>query len=236
MFTAIDYRREYRFSKLDRCDLLPDPIDQFQHWFGKAAGDGSGGRLRRFSVDLYKAFHALFTGKSVEPNAVALATADVARRPSVRIFLIKNFDASGFTFFTNYQSRKGRDLSANPWAALVFYWPNLERQVCIRGSVAPLSRAESEEYFRSRPRESRIAAWASDQSANLADRATLETRWKQIKQEFRGRDVPLPPFWGGYLLKPDRIEFWQGRPSRLHDRFCYCRIGESNWNLSRLAP
>jgi pyridoxamine 5'-phosphate oxidase len=230
-----DLRREYSLSTLDRPDLAPDPIDQFQKWFGQAAGN-RGSRLRKFGVALYKAFHGLFTGYSVEPNAMALATADIDGHPSVRTVLLKGADAGGFTFFTNYQSRKGRELATNPWAAFTFYWPDLERQVCVGGSVTQLAREESERYFRSRPRESRIAAWASDQSAVVPDRAALEARWRQIEEQFHGKDIPLPPFWGGYLLSPYRIEFWQGRPGRLHDRFCYTRVGGTGWKLDRLAP
>ncbi len=236
MFRAIaDLRREYRLSTLDRPDLAPDPMDQFQKWFGQALG-ARGGRFRRFGVDLYKAFHALFTGSSFDPNAMALATADIEGHPSVRMVLLKGVDARGFTFFTNYESRKGREMTANPWASLAFYWQDLERQVCIAGPVTKLTQEESDQYFQSRPRGSRIAAWASQQSTSIPDRATLEAHWRQIEEQFHGKDVPLPPFWGGYLLRPSRIEFWQGRPSRLHDRFCYTRDGEKNWKLERLAP
>jgi pyridoxamine 5'-phosphate oxidase len=230
-----DLRRDYRLLTLDRSDLAPDPIDQFQQWFGQAAGS-RGGRFRKFAIALYKAFHGLFTGIYVEPNAMALATVDMDGHPAVRTVLLKGVDARGFTFFTNYQSRKGRDLAANPWAAITFYWPDLERQVCVTGAVTQLTREESEEYFRSRPLGSRIAAWASDQSSVLPDRAALEARWRQIEEQFRGKDVPIPPLWGGYLLRPNQIEFWQGRPSRLHDRFRYTRAGEKDWKLDRLAP
>jgi pyridoxamine 5'-phosphate oxidase len=233
-----DLRREYRLSTLDRSDLAPDPIDQFQKWFGEAAGFGGarGGRLRKFAIALYKAFHGLITGNSIEPNAMALATADIGGHPSVRTVLLKGVDARGFTFFTNYQSRKGRELDANAWGALAFYWPHVERQVCVSGPVTQLSREESERYFRSRPLGSRLAAWASDQSAVIPDRAALEARWRQIEEQFQGKDIPLPPFWGGYLLSPHNIEFWQGRPSRLHDRFRYTRTGDKDWKLDRLAP
>jgi len=230
-----DLRREYRFSTLDRSDLAADPIDQFQKWFGQAAGS-RGGRLRKFGIALYKAFQGLITGKSLEPNAMALATTDIDGHPSVRTVLLKGVGAGGFTFFTNYQSRKGRELAANPWAALAIYWPDLERQVCIAGPVAQLTREESEQYFRSRPLGSRLAAWASDQSSVIPDRASLEARWRQINEQFHGTDVPLPPFWGGYLLSPHRIEFWQGRLDRLHDRFVYTRTSEKDWKLERLAP
>jgi pyridoxamine 5'-phosphate oxidase len=230
-----DLREEYSLSTLDRADLAPDPIAQFQRWFADATG-ARGGRFRKFGIDLYKAFHGLFTGKTIDPNAMALATASVDGQPSVRMVLLKCVDAAGFTFFTNTNSRKGRELAANPRGALSFYWRDLERQVCVSGAVTPLSREDTEQYFRTRPRGSRIAAWASDQSSVVPDRPALESRWRAIEKQFHGQEVPLPPFWGGYLLKPDRIEFWQGRPSRLHDRFCYTRISETAWQLDRLAP
>lgn len=230
-----DLRREYRLFTLDRSDLVDDPMVQFQNWMTQAAGTRHSG-LRRFCVDLYKAFHDLFTGTSLEVNAMTLATADIDGHPSARTVLLKGADARGFTFFTNYQSRKGSELSANPWAALVLYWPDLQRQVCIAGPVSKLSVEESEQYFRSRPLGSRIGAWASDQNSVLPDRAALEAHWREFEERFHGKDVPLPPFWGGYLLQPQRIEFWQGRPSRLHDRIEYMRGAASRWQIRRLAP
>jgi pyridoxamine 5'-phosphate oxidase len=230
-----DLRRDYHRDSLDRSGLAKGPIDQFKSWFDQAAGF-RGGRFRRFAIDLFKAFQNLLTGKSLEANAMALATAGADGKPSVRMVLLKGVDERGFTFFTNYQSRKGQELDANPHAALVFYWPQLERQVCVTGEISRLSPEESQQYFRSRPRGSRIAAWASPQSAIIADRAALESRVRQIESEYEGMDIPLPPFWGGYLLKPHRVEFWQGRPSRLHDRFVYTRGAESDWNIQRLAP
>jgi pyridoxamine 5'-phosphate oxidase len=150
--------------------------------------------------------------------------------------LLKGVDARGFTFFTNYQSRKGRELTANPRAALAFYWRDLERQVCITGRVTQLSKEESANYFHSRPPGSQLAAWASPQSEILPDRAALEGRFREVQSRFAGQDIPLPPFWGGYLLNPDRLEFWQGRPSRLHDRFCYVRTAQGGWKVDRVAP
>jgi pyridoxamine 5'-phosphate oxidase len=168
-------------------------------------------------------------------NAATLATADKNGIPSARIVLLKGMDECGFIFFTNYGSRKGRELSENPNASLVFYWQQLERQVCIAGPVEKVSREESESYFKSRPRGSQLAAWASNQSDVAIDRAALETKWNEMERKFPN-EVPLPPNWGGYALKPERIEFWQGRASRLHDRFCYTRRKNNSWKLERLAP
>jgi pyridoxamine 5'-phosphate oxidase len=148
---------------------------------------------------------------------------------------LKGFDEDGFTFFTNYESKKGRDLAANPKAVLHFFWPELERQVNIRGAAEKVSSAESEAYFKSRPVESRIGAWASSQSTVIESRKELETRVQELQARYAEADVPLPPFWGGYRLAPDRFEFWQGRPSRLHDRICY-EPADSGWSITRLAP
>jgi pyridoxamine 5'-phosphate oxidase len=150
--------------------------------------------------------------------------------------LLKGVDERGFVFYTNYDSRKGRELAGNPHAALTFYWADSERQVCVGGAVSKLSREESEAYFKSRPRGSRLAAWASNQFDVVADRPALEKRWSEVAARFPGDDVPLPSNWGGLVLKPDWIEFWQGRPSRLHDRFRYTRQPEGSWKLERIAP
>jgi pyridoxamine 5'-phosphate oxidase len=150
--------------------------------------------------------------------------------------LLKGVDERGFIFFTNYQSRKGRELAENPHASLVFYWPELERQVCVAGTVGKAPSAESDAYFRSRPRGSRLAAWASDQSEIVPDRATLEKRWAEFEGKFPGAEVPRPPQWGGYVLTPQRLEFWQGRPNRLHDRFVYTRQADQSWRVERLSP
>lgn len=210
-----DIRREYTLGGLRRADLDSNPIAQFQKWFEQATKD-----LAQNGVDV---------------NAATLATADKSGKPSARIVLLKNLDERGFIFFTNYASRKGLALTENPNAALVFYWQELERQVCIAGPVGKISRAESEKYFKSRPRGSQLAAWASNQSDAVKDRAALEAKWSEMEKKFPN-EVPLPPNWGGYVLKPERIEFWQGRPSRLHDRFCYTRQPDNSWKLERLAP
>ena len=172
-----------------------------------------------------------------EPLAetMMLATANRDGVPSLRAVLLKGSDERGFVFFTNYDSRKGRELAENPSAALTFYWPDLEREVCVAGTVSKLPPDESEAYFKSRPRGSRLAAWASNQSDVVADRAALEKKWNEMAARFPA-DVPLPPNWGGYVLKPERIEFWQGRLNRLHDRFCYTRQPDDSWKLERLAP
>jgi pyridoxamine 5'-phosphate oxidase len=150
--------------------------------------------------------------------------------------LLKGVDQRGFIFYTNYNSRKGQELAQNQQAALVFYWSDQERQVCISGEVSKLPAAESDAYFKSRPRGSQLGAWASEQTAAVHDRAVLEDRWKQVEAQYQGQEVPRPPFWGGYLLSPTRIEFWQGRPNRLHDRFRYTRKPDKTWLIERLSP
>jgi len=172
----------------------------------------------------------------VDVNAMTLATVDKEGRPSARIVLLKGLDQRGFLFFTNYNSRKGCELEGNPQAALVFYWPELERQVTVAGEVCKVPPAESDSYFASRPRGSRIAAWASDQSEVVKDRAALEAKWKTFEERFPTEVVPRPPHWGGYVLNPGRVEFWQGRPNRLHDRFRYTRSADRSWKLERLSP
>ena len=230
-----DARREYSFGGLDRDDLSPDPLEQFTRWFGDVSESRRGGRLRRIGIALYDLWHALLGHPPVDVNAMVLATADRDGVPSARTVLLKGADGRGFIFFTNYDSRKGRELAENPHASLVFFWPGLERQVLVTGDVTKLPAEESDRYFRSRPRGSRIAAWASNQSAPVPDRAALEEQWRATDRRFPGDDVPLPPNWGGFMLAPRRIEFWQGRPNRLHDRFCYTREA-SGWRIERLAP
>jgi len=231
-------RREYEHSVggLNRHDLTTDPFAQFKNWFGQASAIQSGSRWRQIGITLYKLWHALLGHAPVDVNGMVLATVGKDGQPSARMVLLKSVDARGFIFFTNYDSQKGRDLSENPSASLVFYWPNLERQVCVGGTVTKLPRGESEAYFKSRPRGSRLAAWASSQSAVVSDRRVLETKWQEMAERFPSDDVPLPPNWGGYVLAPARIEFWQGRANRLHDRFLYTRQADASWRIERLAP
>jgi pyridoxamine 5'-phosphate oxidase len=198
---------------LSREELLLSPFDQFNQWFEQVLGVGL-----------------------PEPNTMTLATATPDGKPSVRVVLLKSVDNRGFVFFSNYQSRKGNELSANPRAALLFYWQLIERQVRIEGTVETLAIAESEKYFRSRPRESQISAWASQQSAVLSNRECLEEQADTMRKRFAGGTVPLPPFWGGYRVVPDRFEFWQSRPNRLHDRFAYTACSSGQWKIDRLSP
>ncbi len=189
-----------------------DPLALFSRWFDDAAA----------------------TGMQL-PEAVTLATATAAGRPSARLVLLKSFDERGFVFYTNYESRKAVELEANPVAALVFHWSALQRQLRIEGSVSRISEEESRRYFSSRPRGSRIGAWASKQSAAVEKRDDLDRVFREYERRFAGKNIPLPPFWGGYRLSPDLIEFWQGRANRLHDRLCYRRSGEG-WTRTRLSP
>lgn len=206
-------RTDYSRDGLRRRDLNPDPTTQFERWFSEAVNAG----LR-------------------EPNAMTLATADARGRPSARIVLMKGMDARGFAFFTNRQSRKGREISENPAAALVFFWAELERQVRVTGRCEVLGAAESESYFKTRPLGSRLAAWVSNQTEAIADRRVLEEKLEVIARQYPDENVPMPSYWGGYLLVPDSFEFWQGRPSRLHDRFLYSRQDDGNWKIERLSP
>lgn len=207
-------RREYSRRSLDEDDVAASPIQQFALWFRQA-----------LAADI------------TDANAMTLATASAAGAPSARIVLLKGFDEDGFRFFTNYESRKGQELDENPAAALCFYWPPLERQVRIEGSVEKLSRDDSAAYFESRPRLSQIGAWASSQSRAVASRAELQENFELQQQQYQDREVPLPDFWGGYLVRPQRIEFWQGRPGRLHDRLVYTPGEEAgSWSIQRLSP
>jgi len=231
-----DLRRDYSLTGMRRRDLADDPIEQFKRWFDQALGVRAGGRVRSFFVRLYKAVFLLANPGPVDVNAMTLATADAEGRPSARVVLLKGVDERGFIFFTNYESRKGQELAANPHAALVFYWANQERQVCIAGTVSQLPEEESVAYFKTRPRGSRLAAWASNQTSVVPDRAALDQAWDKMEAEHAGKEIPKPAYWGGYLLRPQRMEFWQGRPNRLHDRFRYTRLPNDQWQIERLAP
>ena len=213
MNSLTDLRRDYASRALDESDAHVDPIQQFTRWFDEA--------LKSQLLDV---------------NAMTLATASAKGEPSARIVLLKGADEHGFVFYTNYDSAKGRDLSENPRAALLIFWAELERQVRINGSVTRTTTAESEKYFHSRPLESQISAAISDQSRPVDDRSQLEKRYAEFESKYRGSLVPLPSNWGGYRVRPDTIEFWQGRKSRLHDRLLYTRQADGSWARSRLAP
>ena len=230
-----DYREDYQRGALDRAALDANPLVQFESWFRAATSEKSQSRWRKISIALYKLWSAICNHRPPDMNAMTLATVDKNGQPSSRTVLLKSVDERGFIFFTNYDSRKGRELAENPMAALTFFWPDLERQVCVAGTITKLPVAESEKYFKSRPRGNRIAAWASNQSKPVPDRAALEAKWRELERRFP-TDVPLPPNWGGFILQPERIEFWQGRPSRLHDRFHYTRQADGSWKIERLAP
>jgi pyridoxamine 5'-phosphate oxidase len=230
-----DIRRDYALGDLQRAALDADPLKQFEQWFAEAAARKSDTYFRRIGIALFKLWHALLGHTPPDVNAMVLATVDRNGVASSRTVLLKGIDGRGFIFFTNYDSRKGRELSENPGAALTFYWPDLERQVCVTGVAEKVSREESEAYFKSRPRGNQLAAWASNQSGMVPDRAALEAKWHEMERKYPDA-VPLPSNWGGFVLKPQRIEFWQGRPSRLHDRFQYLKQPDGSWKLDRLAP
>ncbi len=231
-----DIRRDYNLAGLRRTDLDADPVVLFRRWFDQAAGERKGGKLRGAAIRIYKSLLGLGSAERIDVNAATLATADAQGRPSARIVLLKGVDERGFIFFTNYDSRKGQEIAGNPNVAMVFYWPDQERQVTIAGAASKIPRAESEAYFKSRPRGSRLAAWASHQSEVLENREVLESRWRELQAKYPGDEVPMPPNWGGFVIAPARIEFWQGRPSRLHDRFRYARQADGKWVVERLSP
>ncbi len=206
-------RREYASRILTEELASADAIDQFSAWWDEAV-----------------------TSQLLDVSAMTLATASLSGEPSARTMLLKGFGADGFVFFTNYDSAKARDLQENPRASLLFFWVELERQVRITGAVTRVAREESDQYFHSRPFESQIGAWASEQSRVVPGRAALDQRYAELAAEYQGLTVPLPPFWGGYRVAPESIEFWQGRKSRLHDRLLYTRQADGSWSRSRLAP
>jgi pyridoxamine 5'-phosphate oxidase len=211
---ATHARKEYEQATLDETTVAPDPIRQFSAWYDEAVAAGV-----------------------PEPEAMTLATATPAGRPSARVVLLRGFDAQGFCFYTNYGSHKGRELTANPHAALTFHWPDLERQIRIEGCVERTTAAESDEYFRTRPSTSRIGAWSSPQSEVISDRGSLEALFARFRADHPDDSaIPRPPNWGGFRVVPERIEFWQGRPSRLHDRLRFRRDADGAWTLERLAP
>jgi pyridoxamine 5'-phosphate oxidase len=207
-----DLRQNYEKGALDEATLTSDPFVLFQLWLQDAIDAGV-----------------------LEPNAMTLATVSADGQPSCRTVLLKGFDARGFSFFTNYGSRKSRELSGNPKGGLSFLWKERERQVCVRGTTSRLGREESDAYFQSRPYGSQLGAWASEQSKVIPDRGWLETRELELRAKYPEGSVPLPPNWGGFVLAPQEFEFWQGRPSRLHDRILFVRT-ENGWTRSRLAP
>jgi len=205
-------RREYKLNKLSEETVHKNPFNQFEKWFEEVLKVGL-----------------------IEPNAMILATADDKAKPSVRVVLLKGLSKKGFTFFTNYRSRKGKSLSKNSSASLLFFWAELERQVRVEGKIKKVFRAESQKYFNTRPIESRLAAWASSQSEVIPDRDYLEKRFQKFEKQFKGKKIPMPQNWGGFILVPEYFEFWQGRESRLHDRICYKKVNKK-WKIFRLAP
>ena len=206
-------RQEYSAASLSELSINNNPIKQFETWFNEA-----------------------LQAQIPEPNAMTLATATHDGRPSARIVLLKGFDERGFAFYTNYLSRKGKEIAKNPQAAITFFWGELERQVRIEGVIEKLSKEESDQYFHSRPKQSQLGALASPQSQEIAGREVLEEKMDQLETEYADKEVPKPSYWGGYVLKPRMIEFWQGRRSRLHDRVLYKKIDNKNWKKVRLAP
>ncbi len=208
-----DLRKEYTLQGLSETDVHSNPFEQFKIWFDQA-----------------------IAAQLPEPNAMTLATATLDGKPSARMVLLKDYDQRGFVFFTNYESYKGQQLLENPWGAIAFWWVQLERQVRIEGRIEKVSAAESDHYFQSRPRDSQLGAWVSNQSQVVDSREVLEARLSHLKEEYHNKPVPRPPQWGGFRLIPSAIEFWQGRPSRLHDRLLYRPLEDGSWTIQRLSP
>lgn len=209
-----DLRQDYSRQTLLETNADTNPFLQFQHWFTQA-----------------------LSAKVIEPNAMTLATITTDGKPAARIVLLKDFDARGFVFYSNFQSRKGQELAQTPAAALVFWWGELERQIRIEGAISLVSETEADAYFQSRPRGSQLGAWVSNQSQVIEDRSVLEDRLEQLEQEYGDRPIPRPAHWGGYRLSPTYFEFWQGRSNRLHDRLCYRHATAANgWQIERLSP
>jgi len=208
-----DIRKEYQMQSLLESDVAQHPIAQFEKWWNQA-----------------------IESHIEEVNAMTLATVGEQGMPSARIVLLKGFDADGFTFFTNYESRKGKELEKHPQACLVFFWKELERQIRIEGIVSKIDAAASDVYFNSRPTQSKIGAWTSPQSEEIASRSVLEEKYQKMEASFENQTIQRPPFWGGFQLKPNKIEYWQGREGRLHDRIQYKQTEDGAWNISRLAP
>ncbi len=210
-----DFRKEYTLNGLTREQLNENPFQQFELWFQQACD-----------------------AQLLEPNAMSLATADKTGKPTQRIVLLKYFDYQGFVFFTNYESNKGKQIAENSQVSLLFFWLDLQRQVQINGKAEKISQAESFKYFTSRPRGSQLGAWCSQQSSVISSRQILELKFAEIKEKFANREIPLPSDWGGFRVVPDSFQFWQGRENRLHDRFLYSCVddSESKWDIQRLAP
>ncbi len=206
-------RHDFTKQTLDKKDVNEDPVLQFEKWFKEA-------------VD----------AKVNEPNAMGLSTVSAAGKPSSRIVLLRNFDKKGFVFYTNYNSRKGTEINENSNAALLFFWPELERQVRIEGVLTKQTAEESDQYFNTRPRESKLGAWSSEQSKKIESREILDRAYENNSKKFQDKEISRPDFWGGYLLSPTMLEFWQGRPGRLHDRILYTLSSNSTWLIDRLSP